>query len=394
MRMGGMTISYTANGEFDFAHGRGTLSMQAPVGMTELFLPPKLYLKLPGAALPKGKTWVELDTKGIGGSALAGLGDAFGVSSSPADELTSLTAISSSVTKLGAGSVRGVAVTGFRVIIDPRKAVKAAKVPAAERASYQQFVSTLGSGAISADVWVDAANLVRRVTLSLKLPAALTSGLGDCVGSSGASSSGASSSAGSGVSCSGGAGNSAPAGNSRMTQTTDYYDFGVQVRLSPPPAAQVASTGSFFYGSGGVYSASGSSAPSSTPPPVSGTLTQAQATAAEQAVTAFFTALGHNNATALEQTVVPSQRGCVASALNGAPKITVKSLRIISAAPAGTGKATVRFTVSATASLSGTDAPVVGPGSGDQQWMVTVEEGGHWYADLQASAPLSFTGPC
>lgn len=381
MRLGGMTVSYTATGEFDFAHARGTLSMSAPIGMTMLFLPPKIYLKLPGGAgssLPKGKTWVAFDTQGIGeAAAVPGLGT-FGATS-PADLLTSLTAVSGSVRKLGTGSVRGVAVTEYQATINPQKAARAASLPAAQRAGYQQFAASLGGNAITADVWVDNANLVRRVTLSMRLPAAMAAGSGSNLGK-----------------------------NTRMTETTDFYDFGIQVHLSPPPAAQVGSMGSMISSSGsvssgvsvkggaGVNGGVGVNVQASAPPAASGTLTPAQAKAAEQAVTAFFTALGHHSRTAVAQTVLPAQRSCVSSSLSGAPKITVKSLRFISAAPAGTGRATVRFAVSASATLGGQTVPfpVFAPDSGGKQWLETAESGGHWYVDLGASSAFLFSGPC
>ena len=365
MRMSAMSISYTATGEFDFAHARGMLAMQAPFDTTMLFLPPTTYVKIPGgvgSALPKGKTWVALDAKGPGGPADPGLG-IFGASS-PADLLTSLTTISGSVKKLGSGSIRGVAVTGYRVIIDPRKAARAAKLNAAERASYQQFVAGLGTGAISADVWVDGGNLVRRVTLSVRPSAALSAGLG---------------------------GTGAAA---QMTASTDFYDFGVPVNVSPPPAAQIASMGQIISAQGSVSSGSGFTGPPGTPPAVSGTLTPDQAAAAEHAVTAFFAALGRNDTAALAQTVLPAQLSCVPSAMSGAPTITVKSLRIISATPAGTGKATVRFTVAVTGSIGGMSFPVLAPSSGGRQWLVTAEADGRWYVDLTASTALLFSGPC
>lgn len=365
MQMSGMSISYTATGEFDFGHARGMLGMQAPFGTTMLFLPPKTYVKVPagaGSALPKGKTWVALDTNGLGGSAVPGLGT-FGASS-PAGLLTSLTTISGSVKKLGSGSVRGVAVAGYRVIIDPRKAATAAKLNAAERASYQQFLAGLGAGAISADVWVDGGNLVRRVTFSVRPPAALSAGLG-----------------GTGTA-------------TQVTESTDFYDFGVPVNVSPPPAAQVASMGQIISAQGSVSSGGGVTGLPDTPPAVSGALTPAQAAAAERAVTAFFAALGRNDTAALAQTVLPAQRSCATSAMSGAPAITVKSLKVISARPAGTGKATVRFTVSATGSIGGMSVPVLPPNSGGQQWLVTAEADGRWYVDLTASTALLFSGPC
>ena len=69
-------------------------------------------------------------------------------------------------------------------------------------------------------------------------------------------------------------------------------------------------------------------------------------------------------------------------------------MRIISAKPAGNGRATVRFTVSAQLSLGGQDLPVFDQGAGSVQWLVTTEIAGHWYVDLSASTALPFVGPC
>src|SRR5262249_48819533 len=55
MQAPGMTVSFSQAGEFDFAHSRGVISMQAPMAMTAVFVPPKMYVKLScalGAALP------------------------------------------------------------------------------------------------------------------------------------------------------------------------------------------------------------------------------------------------------------------------------------------------------------------------------------------------------
>ena len=69
-------------------------------------------------------------------------------------------------------------------------------------------------------------------------------------------------------------------------------------------------------------------------------------------------------------------------------------MRIISAKPAGNGRATVRFTVSAKASLGGQELPIFAQGPDTVQWLVTTEIAGHWYVDLSASTALPFVGPC
>jgi hypothetical protein len=364
-RMQGMSVSFTETGQFDFEHSRGMVSMQSPIGITEIFMPPKAYIKFPASAeaLPHGKSWIAVDASASADGSLAGMGVAEGIGAffgspdgggvNPADLLASLTAISGNVTKLGAATVRGVPVTEFRVNVDPAKA--AARLPGWERPSFRDFASSLGTGDIPVDVWVDGQNLVRRMQVSLHPPA----------------------------------GTGAPTGGT-LVQVTDFYDFGVPVRVSAPPAAQVASTSQFI--SGSSASASGSSG-SPTPPRVSGTLSPAQAAAAEQAISAFWAALKSNDSAAVERTIVPAQRSCASSLFDGGPKITVKSLRIASAQPVGQGRAIVRFTVQAQASLDGQNVPAFPQDPNGVQWMMAAESGGHWYVDLAASG-VSFSGAC
>ena len=357
MRMPGMSVSFTEMGVFDFAHSRGVVSMHSPVGITEIFLPPKTYLKIPGGVyglLPHGKSWIAVDARTSGGPGSALLGPFGGGGTDPADLLASLTAISAGVTNLGTTTIRGVPVTGYRVRIDPAKA--AARLPGWERAGFRGFARSLGRGAIPVEVWVDGQNLVRRVQVSLHLP--------------------------------GGVG--APA-SARVVQATDFYDFGVPVRVTAPAAAQVASMSQVIKGGSSMPVGIGGSA---RPPRVSGTLSPAQAAAAEQAAGAFWSALGRNDPQAVAQTVPPAQRSCVRSFLAGGPKITVTSFRAESARPAGNGRATVRFTVTARASLNGQNVPVFPPGPGRVQWLVATETAGHWYVDLARSSAFVFGGAC
>ena len=342
----GMTTTITATGEFDYAHPRGVLRMGgglAPGGVEVRYLPPRLYVKFAGTAgvpVPEGKAWVEmsLPSQATDGSLpFLPLGD---VNASPMDLLAALTAIASKVTDLGPATIRGVAVTHYRVTVDLAKA-EAHQRPQ-ERAEFHSFASSLDSATLPVDVWVDGQARVRRIAISLPMPP------------------------GSGM----------PAGF-RVSEAVDYYDFGIPVRVSAPPASEVMSASQFSHS---MSSSNGSGRAS--PPPVSGTLSAAQATAAEQAVRAFWTALSGNSARAVERTVVPSQRSCVAGFLQGSKfKFKISSLRIAAARPAGPGRATVWFSVNATVQIDGQTVPMAPSGAAGTTWLQATEIGSVWYAD-------------
>jgi hypothetical protein len=202
-----MSETYTETCEYDFAHSRGTISMQSPLDVAEVFVPMTTYLKVTGLAgtgggsaaseLPKGKTWLAVpDTTAEWLFVLTRGGAA-----DPTGPLAALSTVSSRVRKLGPSVVRGVPVTCYALTINP---AKVAAVPGADRVEVQGMLNTAGDAAIPVDVWIDGQNLVRREKLTLAFPTAL----------------------------------GAPAGY-KLTLTTDFYDFRVPVRVSAPPAALV-----------------------------------------------------------------------------------------------------------------------------------------------------------
>jgi hypothetical protein len=357
----GRPVAYTAIGVFDFARSRGMITVSSPSLAAAVFVPPTTYLKFPEAAdngaLPDGETWVALRDGSASADAMltltAGGGD-------PADLLAALTASSNGVTKIGTATIRGVPVTGFAIKVDPGKA---ARVPSADQAAVEGLAATVGDTEIPVDVWVDGQNLVRREKLTLTIPGG-TSGMD-------------------------------------LTLTTDFYDFGVRVQVSAPPASQVDTEWSQSAdGSSGSGSGSGASGSvpygSLSPPPASGTLTPDQATSAEQAVAAFWAALGRNNTAAVAATVPPAQRSCVQASLgSGGPTFTVSSLHIMSARPARNSGATVLFTVKAEASLSGQAVPVFPLEPDSAQWLATTEVSGRWYVNIDDSTAVALVfGGC
>jgi hypothetical protein len=345
----GTATTITAVGEFDYAHPRGLLRLSGlgPGGEEVRYLPPRVYVKLPGAPgvpLPKRKAWLRITVPSRGGGVpFLPLG---GVTANPMDLLSALTAVGGKVTDLGPAMVRGVAVTHYRVSVDLAKA-EAHQRPQA-RAEFHSFVSSVGLATLRVDVWVDGQARVRRIALSLPMPQ--NSGL--------------------------------PAGF-RISETADYYDFGIPVHVSAPPAGEVLGPGAFSQSYSISSSGSGGSLRQPSPPPVSGTLSASQASAAEQAVRTFWTALSGNSARATERSVVPSQRNCIAGFLHATSlKFKVSSLRITAARPAGAAKATVWFSVKVTARIGGHTVPLSPPGTAGTNWLLAARVSGSWYADL------------
>jgi hypothetical protein len=351
----GVATTITATGEFDYAHLRGVLRMGGglvPGGVEVRYLPSRLFVRFAGAAgvpfpggagmpFPEGKAWVEIslpDQAADGSLPFLPMGN---VNASPMDLLAALTAIASKVTNLGPATIRGVAVTHYRVTVDLAKA-EAHQQPQA-RAEFHSFASSLDSATLPVDVWVDGQVRVRRIAISLPMPR----------------------------------GSEMPAGF-RVSEAVDYYDFGIRVRVSAPPASEVVSASQFSQS----VSSSGNGSGQASPPPVSGTLSAAQAAAAEQAVRAFMAALSGNSAQAVERTVVPSQRSCVAGFLQGSGfKFKISSLRITAAKPAGTGQATIWFSVNATVQIGGQTVPMGPSGATGTNWLQVTQIGGVWYTD-------------
>jgi hypothetical protein len=349
----GMTTTITAVGEFDYAHRRGMLRLGGlGLGGDEVrYLPPRAYVKLPevpGVPFLKRKAWlgISLPSQATGGGVpFLPLG---GVSANPMDLLSALTAIGSKVTDLGPATIRGVTVTHYRVSVDLAKA--AAHQRPTARAEFHSFVSSIGLATLRVDVWVDGQARVRRIATSLPMPQ--SSGM--------------------------------PAGF-RISESADYYDFGIPVRVTAPPASEVLGPGAASQSISIISSSPGGFGQGS-PPPASGALSATQASAAEQADRTFWTALSSNTARAVDRSVVPSQRTCIAGFLHVTRfKFKISSVRITTAKPAGAGKAAVWFSVKATVRMGGRTVPLSTSGATGTNWLLAARVSGSWYADLSTS---------
>jgi hypothetical protein len=173
-----------------------------------------MYMRMPEAflgeaGLPEGKRWISFDL----GEALdaAGMGalDPSELQQDPTQMLRLLRASSSEVKERGKVEVRGVETTRYTATLDLTKAVNATAddlgLSDQQREELgkaaKQLKQQAGVGKIPMEVFVDADGLLRRMLMKMSLAVE-----GERVS---------------------------------MELLSDYYDFGVEVDVEAPPAAEV-----------------------------------------------------------------------------------------------------------------------------------------------------------
>ena len=129
------------------------------------------YIRFPLIAkqLPPGKTWIKGDAKDLS-SAGAGQLSQFGslAGTDPRDVFGFLKAVSGSIEAVGTEKVRGVETSHYRATVDVAKLAQL--VPAAQRQSLggiDQAAKRAGLTALPLDVWIDADQQVRKLSLDL-----------------------------------------------------------------------------------------------------------------------------------------------------------------------------------------------------------------------------------
>jgi hypothetical protein len=129
------------------------------------------FMRLPFLAsqLPSGKEWVRVDlakAARLQGVDLADI-QSFAKGSDPRETLDYLRSVSGKLTRIGTEDVRRVPTTHYFAVVDWQKAL----ARAAKEAGQQSFLTQLqnmpdATASISVDVWVDADNRVRRMTMN------------------------------------------------------------------------------------------------------------------------------------------------------------------------------------------------------------------------------------
>jgi len=162
-----------------------------------------IYMRFPPglAQLPSGKSWVRLDLR-AGAEALGIDVQALmqQAGTDPTQWLDFIESAGDDFTVVGEEEVRGVPTTHYRGTIDFRKL--AAEGPENLRETYESMIELSGVDEVRMEIWLDDEGRARRYEYDQPLPSSGTV-------------------------------------QGTQTVTTEYYDFGVEVDVEPPPADQV-----------------------------------------------------------------------------------------------------------------------------------------------------------
>lgn len=202
----------TGTGQADLASHAFKLTMNVPVGGAVQMLESggMQYIQIPAAergSLPGHKPWASVNLNKV---SQARMGTSFSQLSSagnsdPGQALSQLAAVSSQVSKVGAATVAGVPVTGYRARVSLDKLASQMQAKAGPQAAQaiRQEERKVGSS-LPVQVWVDSSHLVRQIRFVVPLPAP-----------NGAS------------------------GSRTATSTMTFTSFGGPVTIAAPPASDV-----------------------------------------------------------------------------------------------------------------------------------------------------------
>jgi len=167
-----------------------------------------MYMRFPAVAdqLPAGKSWVRMDLRQAGSAQGIDLEQLQRFTSNdPREILDYLRAVSGEIETVGTEELRGAETTHYYAIVDLLRYEKLA--PSADRAKLRsllgEVVEQSGLGKIPVDVWVDELGLVRKLTTAFSATQPGTSE------------------------------------QATMSMSFELYDYGKDVDIELPPAAQV-----------------------------------------------------------------------------------------------------------------------------------------------------------
>jgi hypothetical protein len=212
----GRQVPMKGSGEIDPAARRGHLRFDqiGPLGsangggVEQIFAGDVIYMKTPAVAQQFGvdKEWLRVDLQsagralGIDPTQLGQVG-----SNDPRQMLDQIRSVSGEVEKVGTEKVRGVETTRYRADVDLRRYPD--RLPKAQqeqaRVAVEKIVDMTGSDTYPMTLWIDDDELVRRVRTDYRFR------------------------------------RSEGERESSVTLTMEFFDFGTQVKVQPPPAKDV-----------------------------------------------------------------------------------------------------------------------------------------------------------
>ncbi|CAN5664743.1 hypothetical protein BH24ACT14_BH24ACT14_03950 [soil metagenome] len=188
------------------------MANSGPPGRADLSGPVELlvdgratYIKAP-AGMPAPTPWFSISLEGGGGQ--SPLSDLPQIGSDPAAGLAYLRGVSDDVEEIGSDQVRGVATTHYRAVVNIGEVL--AEAPPRDRDQLRHGLRMLGLEQLPMDVWLDAEGLLRRQVTAIDLSQS------EFFADPGR-----------------------PAAAQELVTTVEFYDFGTEVDITPPPADQV-----------------------------------------------------------------------------------------------------------------------------------------------------------
>lgn len=219
--------TFAGEGVFAFKTEQGRLELDlGPLGLagaerTEVLLDGKVvFLKLGGALPGLGKRpWVRIDL----GTLKVGQGDGIEAlrqlrANDPRAVINELRGVTGDAKKVGTETVRGVETTHYRATVDLDKA--AAASPVSVRDDLTEVARQLGTPKLAVEAWLDADGRLRRLRYTIDL-----ADLDDGAPAKGA-------------------------GTGMVVATLELFDFGTEVAVSPPPAAETTDLADLLGGAG------------------------------------------------------------------------------------------------------------------------------------------------
>ena len=192
-KVNGVDVTFSGEGIFDWSKDLGQTTYDVPVGkVLQRLLGPDLFLALP----QQPKQFFRLKTSDVAASPVGGTVD-------PSAQLHLLAAVEKAE-EVGEEEVRGEPTTHYRGTYDVARAIRGAR-----GLQKPALTSLLGVGKdmdeASYDVFLDDDGLLRRLQQTVEVPASAATGGQELA----------------------------------VTTTLELFDFGIEVRVVPPPAGSV-----------------------------------------------------------------------------------------------------------------------------------------------------------